>query len=606
MRIVFQKVAQWEDAQHAEAELALRMLAAARSVESVDAIATSNMDEIASFDPDIVFPLHVLVPKLFDAFTVGCMWDPVSRIKRNSTWDNIKSYDGYGIASDTQEQFVRALKFKSPHPYLLSRIYPSTNITAFKKPKTFNTAVYIGSGWSKDRHRSLFSSAKNISVYGPNDSWDYLANSIYCGEIPFDGKSSLKIYHEAGIGLSLHHKKHNLEGIPSMRPFEIAASSSVIISDQNAFVQESFGDSALYLDTSLGDAEVNEQLNQLTDWVQNHKTQAQEMAEASHKTFVEKYSLEVLLENLIRDVDQFKKAYNFPTAKNLPEVEIIVRTDGKDKAKLYRALKSIDTQSYQMATALLIYRGTEDHLHSLQQGIQEKLPDLKIKYISANEESDRGSQFYTGLRASTASYIGFLDHDDTLFSDHVSVLLDSLSKYPDAPLAYSGSIRVWEDGNPPEGEEIRKLAYFYELEKNSEFKSCITSNSFIVRRERIPWSILNQPIPKMDVRDDYIFLDLIYRINSNFLFSGKVTCSFYWRTTKKDNSAFETKPQITKKKVYGKILRLSKTRIAYGESAETNSPEPSHLFISGFVRKIITILRNDVSVIIARLKGNDI
>ena len=604
MKIAFQEIAKWEDTPHAERELAIRMLKAAKSIENVEAIASSDMDEIASFRPAIVIPLHFFVPKLFDAFTVGCMWNPTNTLNRNNAWDNVKSYDGYGVASDIQEQLIRALKFKSPSPYLLTKLYPSTNTTSFQKLGNFRNPVYIGSGWSKGRHDSIFSKAKNISVYGPTNSWEHLAEGIYKGEIPFDGKSSLETYHQAGIGLSLHDENHNLEGIPSMRPFEIAASSAVMISDQNAFVQSVFTENALYIDTTLQAEEIVEQLDDLINWIKSNPVRSQEMAEACHKIFVEEYSLEILLKKLIQDIARFTSTNSSTSENEHAEVEIIVRTDGQDKNKLHRALKSIESQSYEVTSALLMYRGPEDTLPVLQKKIEEKSPKLRIKYIRTNEGHDRGTQLYAGVRASTASYIGFLDHDDVLFSDHVSVLLDSLSKYPEAPLAYSGSIRIWEGGNPPDDEQIRKLAYFYELDRSSEFRSCITSNSFIARRESIPWNVLNQPIPKMDSRDDYIFLNMIYRTNPNFLFSEKVTAAFYWRTTRMDNSAFEITPNSIRIKPFGSIIRQANTRIDYGESSEISTPETSHLIISGFVRKIITILRNDVSVIIARLKGN--
>jgi hypothetical protein len=604
LRIAFQKIPQWEDKPHAEAELALRMLAAAQSIESVDAIATSDMAEIDLFEPDIVFPLHVLLPKLFDAFTVGCMWDPVSRIKRNSTWDNIKSYDGYAVSTEKQEQFVKALKFKSPQPYLLSTIYPSTNTTTFIKPKTFTSPVYIGSDWSRNRHRDLFKLANDISVYGPKNSWDYLSESIYCGEIPIDGRSSQKIYQQAGIGLSLHHENHNLEGIPSMRPFEIAASSAIIISDQNAFVQQVFGDNALYLDTSLESKAIVEQLDDLSHWIKSNPTKAQEMAEACHKIFVKKYSLEVLLKDLLQDIHKFTGDNSAHTKEGSAEVDIIVRTDGKDKEKLFRALMSINRQSYKMTTALITYWGPSDSLTTLQRDIKEEIPDLRVKYICANKETSRASQFYAGIRGSTASFIGFLDHDDVFFSNHVETLIDCLTKYPDCSLAYSGSIRIWEEGNPPEGEQVRRLAYFYELERNSDLGSCITSNSFIVRRNKIPWHLINQPVPKMQSREDYVFLSMMYNNNSDLLFSGKVTCVFYWRATREDNSAFEAKPQLTRKKVFGTVLRLSNTRIDYGENTVNNSPDNSRLVTLNFIRKITSILRKDAAIIRARLKDN--
>ncbi len=252
MKIVFQTVPEWDGLPNAEAELARRMLIAGKVI-NIEVIATSSMGEIAAFYPDIVIPLYFSIPKLFDAFTVGCMWNPASMIRDYRNWDNVKTYDGYGVASESQEQLVRTLKFKSPVPYLLTKIYPSANQTEFRKPEHFSSPVYIGSNWSKDRHKDFFSTVQNIQVYGPKNRWLHLSEKggMYRGEVPFDGSSVLKKYHEAGIGLALHHESHNQEGIPSMRPFEIAASGAVMIADQNEFVHKAFGDNALYLDTRL-------------------------------------------------------------------------------------------------------------------------------------------------------------------------------------------------------------------------------------------------------------------------------------------------------------------------------------------------------------------
>ncbi len=597
MRIVFQKVARWEKEPHAEAELAFRMLTAAHSVESVKAIASSDMNEIEAFQPDVVVPLHFFIPKLFDAFTVGCMWNPESAIERNHAWDNIKSYDGYGVASESQEQLVRALKFRSPAPYLLSKLYPSTNVTTFKKPENFFSPVYIGSNWNKEQKRDFFSLMEDIRVFGPRDRWSHLADSIYQGEVPIDGKSLLNVYHESGIGLALHNNDHNIEGIPSMRPFEIAASSSVMISDKNSFVQQEFGENALYLDTSLSKKEVVEQLNELISWIRSHPQQAQEMAEVCHNIFIEKFSLEILLRNLIQDIHQFNAVRIDSFASDLTQVEIIVRSDGKHRETLLRALKSINRQSYRAITALLVYRGPTDLLPSLKKQINEHIPDLNVKYICTNDKQDRSSQFYSGLRATTASYIGYLDHDDVLFSDHVSILADCLSKNPSASLAYSGSVRIWEAGKPPGEDEIRKLAYFYEIDNTNGIKGCITSNSYIVRREIIPWYILNNPIPEMSSLEDSIFLKMIFCNSPNFIFSEKVTCAFYWRVSKQENSAFDKYAWNPSKKTLDLIKMPASTIMAYYDNA-TNG---SKYFFPNFSKLVKSIRKDAISFIQRRI-----
>lgn len=563
MKIAFQKVSKWENKPHAEAELALRMLSAARSLDSFISMSSSNITDIESFKPDVVIPLHFFIPKLFDAFTVGCMWNPSTAIEIHNAWDNIKSYDGYAIASDSQEQTVKALKFRSPSPYLITRLYPSTNSTAFKRIENFGSPTFIGSNWSQKQQKSYFTLTNDISVFGPRDQWKNQASNVYAGEIPIDGKSFLSIYQKSGIGLALHSDEHNLEGIPSMRPFEIAASSAVMICDHNSFVQEEFGDSALYLDTSLEPNAIIEQLEYLTSWIKSHKSQAQEMAESCHRIFLQKFSLEILLQNIVNDINQFRGPISFSIPKNTPQVEIIIRSDGQDRNKLFRALQSIDNQTYKPITALLLYRGDPDLLSPLQEKIKTEYPDVNIKYSIYNQEQDRGSQFFSGIRASSASYIGFVDDDDILFSDHVAILLDCLTKNPDASLAYSGSVRIWEGSAPPENEELRKLAYFYEINSHDGIKACITSNSYLIQRNKIPWHIFNNPVPRMNCLEDSIFLIMMFDTASRFIFSGKVTSAFYWRTSKQDNSAFDKDAWYDSKKTFDLIKQKAGTIMAY-------------------------------------------
>jgi len=589
MKIAFQKVAEWEGKPHAEAELALRMLIAAESIHSLDAIASSDMAEIELFNPDIVIPLHFFIPKLFDAFTFGCMWNPLSAIEHNKAWDNIKSYDGYGVASDSQEQLINSIKFKSPSPYLVTEWYPSTNSSSYKKPINFSDPVYIGSGWGKNRHKNIFTKTNKIKVFGPRKAWKHLTNNIYCGEVPIDGKSLLNIYHEAGIGLALHHNSHNAEGLPSMRAFEIAASSSVMISDQNTFVQNNFGDNVLYLDTSLKPKEIAEQLDMLTNWIITHPQQAQEMAEASHNIFNDNFSLEVLLRNLIHNVTQFTSVNKLQPYNTSPEVEIIIRTDGNDKEKLFRALRSIEQQTYKTITVHIIYRGCTDKYINFQNIISDIYPNLHTKYKFFNKKLDRGSQFFNGLRSSSAEYIGFLDHDDELFSDHVEVLLNCLINKPDASLAYSGSIRIWEGDKHPKDESKRKLAYFYEQDKYFGYKPCITSNSYLVRKNKIPWPILNQPIPKMGSREDHIFLILMYDNSSYFIFSEKVTCAFYWRSTKDDNVAFDNISWDSSKITFNLIKSKATTKMSY-----TGNTHSTNYIIIHYLRVIFSCLKKRI------------
>lgn len=536
MKIVFQKVPEWEGTPHAEVELAQRMVKACENIGH-NALASSDVKEINQFKPDVVFPLFFSIPKLFDAFTIGCMWNPASMVRDFRNWDNIKSYDGYGVASESQEQLVKRLKFKSPASYLLTKIFPSTNTTVFHEPNRFDRPVYIGSNWSKNRHKDFFKQVKNIHVYGPENRWLSLAKNsdIYQGPIPCDGYSCLKIYREAGIGLAFHHESHNLEAIPSMRPFEIAASGAVMISDNNMFIKNTFGDNVLYIDTSLSTKDVISQLELHVKWIKMNSRQAKEMALACYTIFKNNFCLEVLINNVLKDVHEHKNNVKRTTKVIKESAEILIRSDGQDRKRLFRAIDSIKRQTYDNVIVHIQYRGSAASLKGFKDRIEQEFGQINIRYSIDSSKLDRGYQFFTCIRSSSAEYIGFLDHDDVLFEDHIEVLINILTLNKNFAIAYGGSVQVWEEGNPPEGFKVRALAYFHDMDGFSS-KAFITSNSYLVRRELIPWSVLNQPIPSMDCREDRLFLQLMYRNGLKFIFSEKVTNAFFWRTSREGHS----------------------------------------------------------------------
>ncbi len=68
---------------NAESDLARRMLIAAKTI-GFEIVATSSKADIAMFNPDVVIPMYFSIPKLFDAFKVGCMWNPAFNDQRLS------------------------------------------------------------------------------------------------------------------------------------------------------------------------------------------------------------------------------------------------------------------------------------------------------------------------------------------------------------------------------------------------------------------------------------------------------------------------------------------------------------------------------------------
>jgi hypothetical protein len=519
MKIVFQNVPKWEGIPHAEAELATRFKWAAE-VLGLEALVSSNARVIEEFGPDIVIPLHFFLPKLFDAFTVGCMWNPVPYFTdRSQTWDYVKSYDGYGVASHVQEQLVRQIKLKSPSPYLLLQLYPSANTTEFEKPATLGTPVYIGTNWTNTRHQDLFVKSGNVHVYGRKDRWTHLPPEVFKGELPFGGQHVLARYRSSGVGLALHHQAHIDEAIPSMRPFEIAASGAVMIADQNPFVREAFGDSVLYIDTGRETEELIGALRNHCAWIASHPAQAIEMARSCNDIFNKRYALEVLLGNLIDSVGEFKTESLLNRTDDLPSVEVIVPWNSEEPEGFLRTLKSLLAQTYGSVNFILVIQGTQNDSAEVLQMISQNMI-VPAGSVRTKTISEKQSWLFEGIRESRATYIGFAGNGTSFYSNHLEDLVGILEHNEEAVGSYSGSVGQAQVAS---GETLQ-LCCFSDLSEMTEPAEQLQCSSMLMKRKKLPWQVLHQKLPDLQDHDEVIFKSLLIDNGLNVIFSEKVSC----------------------------------------------------------------------------------
>jgi glycosyltransferase involved in cell wall biosynthesis len=124
-----------------------------------------------------------------------------------------------------------------------------------------------------------------------------------------------------------------------------------------------------------------------------------------------------------------------------PLVSIIVRT--KDRPKLLvNALKSIAGQIYRPIEVVLVNDGGCD-LDTEE--LKSILCDVLLNYIRLETNTGRAQAGNAGIRNAKGKYIGFLDDDDALFSDHLFLLVQEIIKdaarvvYSDAEIVYRTS-----------------------------------------------------------------------------------------------------------------------------------------------------------------------
>jgi len=537
----------------AETELVRRICLAAENL-GWEAIEVGSHCEIELFQPDFVLVTHFNTAKLSQFPTYGCMWNPpifidryedfIDSYDRNSKgkkkYRNILSYDSYLSSSNIISEWIRSEFNNTTKQFFIAPFYPSCNQTEYIAPDINEPKlVYIGSNWDGSRFKRLFQgldSKINIQVYG--SKWNYLKN-IYRGNIPFDGVSVLNTLRQAGIGLCLHKQEHQDSETPSMRIFEIVASGAIAICGEHRFIREHFGNNVLYIDTCASIASQLEQISNHIDWIKNNQKEALKMSWRSHSIFLEQFTLEKLLlgiipnhQKLIRDKG-FIKSYKVPQSQT-KQIEYIVRVGDRGLKMIKRCLDSIVNQSYSNIAVILVkYKEIE----GLSEFLVEYNHKIKIKLVESEYTGFRSTQLKDGINAIAADYFGILDDDDTIHPNHAFSLISMLEKYEFAGVAYSGTIRCWE-----EQENLRtinkEIAYFedFNIHKIAKFKNFIPLNSFVARSNLI--SNVYREDPKLNYAEDF-FLILRLCQKSIFVFSYELTCEYNLRINREENASFE-------------------------------------------------------------------
>lgn len=224
-----------------------------------------------------------------------------------------KGYDGFLLIADPKKH---GLDQKFPH----IRFFPAVQETPYQKVE-LNGLVTLLPAWGERRDDPKFRNLYSLldqsgftSFYGmPFKDLGFLTQG-YKGQIPFDGQSIIPIFQKHGIVLIVHSSGHNTQQIPSGRIFEAAAASAVIISDKNPFVQEQFGDSVFYIDTSVSEQEIFSQIQEHMDFIRLHPETALRMAEKSHQIFSERFGLTKLLLELKDMHEKVKAEQQYPKA----------------------------------------------------------------------------------------------------------------------------------------------------------------------------------------------------------------------------------------------------------------------------------------------------
>ncbi len=550
MRIAIQNP--YTDPWVAEAELSRRMAIAARHL-GWEAAEVHDSVEIRHFAPDFVLALHSNSPKLAGYPTYGCMWNPPVFFEgTEKQLINTLTYDGYLVSSEAIARWLHQLLCNTPKVFLTAPMYTSCPENQYQPPNLSDPRlVYLGSNWDGSRFHELFELLDRqpyMAVYGNPQGWTHLQQS-YRGTLPYDGVSVLKTLNQAGVGLCLHRAEHRQAAVPSMRIFEIVAAGAVAICGEHPFIREAFGESVLYVDPDAAPTEQQQKISTHLDWIRQHPQAAQAMTAEAHQIFLQHYTLEKLLLDLVprhQELIQQKGFIPSPHTdrpEEMPQqgqVQFIVRVGGRGTAFVGRSLDSIAKQTYQNVAVLIVKYQEVAGLDDLLSQYGDRMP---IKVINSPPSGYRSKTLWDGLGAVDSEYFAILDDDDTIHPNHVYSLITLLQQSPTAGVAYAGSFKVLESGSDIAPEQLISagLAHYlpFDLDELLNFRNYITSNSYVARSSVLRDIVGNDPL--MDLGEDFcLLLHLCQR--TSFVFSYEATCEFYWRDDTRDNATCRSKP----------------------------------------------------------------
>jgi hypothetical protein len=507
----------------AEAEIFARLAIAVERL-GWTCMRSANTRAIEAFAPDVVLAEHFRIPKLTAFPTLGLMWNPPSSMgEQDEFFKNAISYDGWLFSDEATRRFHLDLAAPLCTRHVLGRWFPSCQETALSTGPRSGIA-YLATRWDNDRHGELVAELADrcdLHYYAPRKGTQAL-DKRGPDLLPFDGTAVIAELGRHSASLCLHSDAHRRNGTPSARVFEAAAAGAIIISDENAFVRNTFGDAALYLNVEAKAAHVADSVASHLAWLASHPDDTARMRAAAHRIFVEHFSFEVLLRQLPGLIEEIRCAWRPLERCAGQSVAFIVRTGERDLSFLDRALGSLERQTHANIHAIVVaYRNAD----AVRRWVELRRPELAaVAVVESNDSGMRSTSLWSGLGNVKADFFGVLDDDDTIMPDHVAACLGALDAHPEMDVAFGGSVVVNEDA---QAQESRSVAYFRRFDAD-QFCSgnFITSNAWLARA-----SVLQQTgdDPMLATNEDYYLL-LRCLHGTNFIPTWRMTSEHYRRS----------------------------------------------------------------------------
>lgn len=499
----FAVVLTWPEIKNAEYEVVQRIRRAAENLGTTLFVINNDgykiwstlqgphkgAERITAEECEFVISLHFESPRLYDIFSYYALWNPpefytgpgydrtiqqmASHCDLLSCHSDIAGLHAENVFSGLDRELtipLPTLFHTAPGPY------PTTAVDETSK------LFYIGINWEritgeKGRHHELLTLLDKenlIQIYGPEvflgiRPWAGYAS--YVGELPFDGSSVVKHINAAGICLTLSSEAHQRSGIMSNRLFEGLAAGAVIIANRHPFIEKYFSDCVYTVDDTVEPIALAMAVRDLVLHIRGNVAEAKERAFRGQQRFLEKFSLEKCLNDLlvghVARVDEHARNL---VGLQIHETTVILEYAGLESDVLKAMVDNVVRQTNVRVHLSIIcdsrLRGSsEASIRTMIEAHKVVLTffDDFFSVIEGNLTGTPRRLSGTGLKTAEAldavdtETFCFMQADDYWFQDHLASLCFRLAKDETSTFCCSGRIAEWKEDGKPSARHVEEL-----------------------------------------------------------------------------------------------------------------------------------------------------
>lgn len=515
-------------------------------------------EAIDAFAPDCVLVASPQDAKLTKFPTYGLIDQPMHAFLNVPRFvRNLLTYDGHLTTSPVLKQIVGDLVFSARKLDTGTAFFGITfPLTVCELPMPADPKLcYVASDLTRTHFDALLERLARegvLRLHGAEGRWTGRLAGAYAGTPATDAEAVLGAYRAAGVGLCLN-ACDDLNKLISPRLLEIVASGAVAVANRSDHLAETFGDTLLYIDPAATIEAARSEILAHLAWVKANPEEAQRKAIRAHRVFADKFALERLVPNLVELHQRTLVAKGYAPApgeraETLPSVSIIMRTGGRSRPFLERALDSLAAQRYPNLQVIFVLHKRFDWMDEV---IAKYAPALGFKIVEALG-SLRSTAIVRGMEAVDTDLFGMLDDDDEVLPNHVRTLVKTLRHHDrrdwrgNIRFAYASSFIIsdgrifeewkqWRDPFLENRGELRVMEHyrFYNSEEMSQHLWYLMSNSWLAHRSLIDDEVLADP--ETDTCEDLYFA-LQFAQRTHFAFSAETTAIHHYHS--EGNSTF--------------------------------------------------------------------